>query len=426
MTKQDGGCFLDFLFRKNTPINNVNTCLTAMIIEAVYNKRVEAADFILEQRFSPDLKYVDKNGNSLMHALVVLQTNNAKKALYVLIPEYKECLNKQNNEGYTPFSLCVKNKLHREASFMENNGAKRLCPQDKYVVTDYDISDVSPTLTYKTPSIFTKQYIDNFVHKDPQQSTVLRNSDFEDVIQTTVLRNLDFDKSKDSRQSTVLQKTDIDTLSDTITGEIMNYLEQKNNSSTVLADSTILQTDAPAYTETDQFVNRLLEELKRTPQQQQQGGGRSIFKGSRILTMDDPNQYNLSEGSKIVRKKVKKSKSKPKSKKQKKILKELERATANQKTKFLDEALEKILALLPVKDITTAKAIRAIINNKLKETHSTHTSLDRAAEALKLITQPYINSILKDTDTINKYKKFVSDSNTSTISNNMTPKKMKN
>jgi len=424
MTKQDGGCFLDFLFRKNTPINNVNTCLTAMIIEAVYNKRVEAADFILEQRFSPDLKYVDKNGNNLMHALVLLQTNNAKKALYILIPEYKECLNKQNNEGYTPFSLCVKYKLHREATFMENNGAKRLCPRDKYVVTDYDISDVSPT--YKTPSIFTKQHIDNFVFNEPRQSTVLQNSDFEDVIQTNVLRNLDFDKSKDLRQSTVLQKTDIDTLSDTLTGEIMNYLEQKNNSSTVLADSTILQTDVPSYTETDQFVNKLLEELKRTPQQQ---GGGSIFKGSRTLTMDDPNDRELSEGSKIVRKKVKKLKSKPKSKKskkQKKILKELERATANQKTKFLDEALEKILALLPVKDITTAKAIRAIINNKLKETHSTHTSLDRAAEALKLITQPYINSILKDTDTINKYKKFVSDSNTSTISNTMTPKKMKN
>jgi len=394
MTTQDGGCFFDFLFRKNTPINNVDTRLTAMIIEAISKNRFEAADFILEQKFFPDLQYVDANNNNLLHMLVLLKTDNSQKALNILIPKYKHIMNNQNQDGHTPFSLCVKHKLHKLANFMETYGATRVCPQDKLIMTDYDMSEIMPSNMNSIPSslaaIFTKQYIDE------PESTVLQQTIDTDAI--------------------------ADDLSDEITKEVFKVFtrpkQQKDSMSTVLApsvesSSVEAQLDTNLYTDTsepklDPNIKMLLEQLKG-----QKGGSRNnnVKSVRKIETKDPYEGRTLSENGVIPRKeKSKKSKkSKSSKKKSKKILKELLRATTNQKSKFLDEALEKILSLLPNKDTITAKAIRAIVNTRLKETQSTHTSLDRAAEALKLITQSYVNDILKDTKLLNKYKKIITD-----------------
>lgn len=399
MTTQDGGCFFDFLFRKNAPINNVDTRLTAMIIEAISKNRFEAADFILEQKFSPDLKYVDANNNNLLHMLVLLRTDNSQKALNILIPRYKHIMNNQNQDGHTPFSLCVKHKLHKLANLMETNGATRLCPQDKLIMTDYDMSEIMPSNMNSFPgsfaAIFTKQNIDENMFEP--ESTVLQQTIDTDAV--------------------------ADDLSDEITKEVFKVFtrpkQQNEYMSTVLAPSVEEPTDTNLYTNTnetnepklDPNIKYLLEQLKG------QKGGSNIKSVRKIETGDPYEDRTLSENGVITRKqKSKKTNSKKSkklkktnSKKSKKILKELLRATTNQKSKFLDEALEKILSLLPNKDTITAKAIRAIVNTRLKETHSTHTSLDRAAEALKLITQSYVNDILKDTKLLNKYKKIISD-----------------
>ena len=95
-------------------------------------------------------------------------------------------------------------------------------------------------------------------------------------------------------------------------------------------------------------------------------------------------------------------------KKSKNVLKELARSAAIQKKKFLDEALEKILAHLTDKDTIIAQAVRAILNNELKETHGAMTSLERAAELLKIITKQKVQDVLKKTKEIQKFKDYMS------------------
>jgi len=99
-------------------------------------------------------------------------------------------------------------------------------------------------------------------------------------------------------------------------------------------------------------------------------------------------------------------------KKSKDISKEISRATIDQKTKFLDEALAKIIVHVPSKDVVTAKAVRALLNTELKETKKELTSLDRASELLKIITESKINDILKKKADIQKIVDYINYKNT--------------
>src|SRR5579872_2113929 len=72
-TNQIGsGGFLDFLFPendKNKKITQNSAEFTKMIMSAIETGRYQAADFLLEQPFVPDLTVLNQKGESLMHLL---------------------------------------------------------------------------------------------------------------------------------------------------------------------------------------------------------------------------------------------------------------------------------------------------------------------------------------------------------------------
>jgi hypothetical protein len=75
-------------------------------------------------------------------------------------------------------------------------------------------------------------------------------------------------------------------------------------------------------------------------------------------------------------------------------MRKISRAVQNQKNKLHEETVEKILAHLPKKDKTLAKAVKAVIYNEVKEKHKELSGLDKAAEMLRLVTKAKIDEIL--------------------------------
>src|SRR5205814_4850980 len=68
--------------------------------------------------------------------------------------------------------------------------------------------------------------------------------------------------------------------------------------------------------------------------------------------------------------------------------------------KFHEEAEAKILSHLKTKDPLLAKAVKAIIYGKIKESQPEATGLDKAAKLLKEITTDNIDNALKQKDLI--------------------------
>jgi len=89
----------------------------------------------------------------------------------------------------------------------------------------------------------------------------------------------------------------------------------------------------------------------------------------------------------------------------------ISRATINQKNKFHEEAVEKIQALLPTKDVPTAKAVKAIIYDEIKQTKQNLSGLDRAAELLKAVTKKKVEEVLKQKELIKKIIEHIENRN---------------
>lgn len=133
-----------------------STEITELLMKAIDSGKNEAADFILEQKFIPDMTYVNEKKENLIHALVDARDRlkNADKALYQLIKDGQNAiaLNMPDINGVTPFVDAIKKGVINEddtpavkaikkgymklAEFMEKVGAQRIAPDDLEIMTD--------------------------------------------------------------------------------------------------------------------------------------------------------------------------------------------------------------------------------------------------------------------------------------------------
>jgi hypothetical protein len=269
------------------------------------------------------------------------------------------------------------------ANFMETHGATRICPHDKSIITDYEITEVPPqqnTIFIKQGHIMPiKTIVDAFKTRQHDE-TVLDNNDIVSPL-TDELTKLFAKSLMNIYNDTELAQT-IDTVNST------SKEDKKRTEPVEIHTNRNIDLDK---TSTDIYVDDLVKML-------QIGGAKS--KKTKKTTKKSKTVSKIKGRRTIIKVSNKK--------KSKNVLKELARSAAIQKKKFLDEALEKILAHLTDKDTITAQAIRAILNNELKETHGTMTSLDRAAELLKIITKQKVQDVLKKTKEIQKFKDYMS------------------
>ncbi|VBB18344.1 GATA zinc finger domain-containing protein 4-like [Yasminevirus sp. GU-2018] len=530
---QNGGKFLNFLFGGETSSEKSQTLtsteMTELVMRAIESGRYQAADFLLEQRFIPDMEYVNAKKENLINALVKARTNmqNADKALAQLIPKAKDALNVPDANGMTAFFNAVSRGFGDVAQFMEKYGAKRIAPSsDQRIVSEYDVSDkdtesaiyesqngrpvaievVKAPAGSQKPSIFAKP--EGSPASRMTQQVSIPDLSGDDTIAGIVKAFKTRSTASESDGSQIV-RTDAEVeprpartphaqqvnLNEQIRimKELMAKTGQKADESIrkittrsqppvgfvsqpqgdTIGESIVQQpiavknptADIDSNADSEVFVEALAEKLVgRSPtssfpqnaQMQQVAPINPVNPVSFDQQMPVSNlapinadmlaqqmqSANYASGQLVggARGKATKTGSKTGSTTKKTTskvvgkrqmvgfselsdnydmfggmsdneMRRISRASTNQKNKFHEEAVEKILAHLSKKDPMTAKAVKAIIYDEVKQANKEASGLDRAALLLKAITKEKVDKVLQQKDMIKKIVDYLEQKN---------------
>lgn len=389
---------------KNDTVNDTeansssNIDLTPLIIKSIDDENYQVADYLIAQRFTPNLQYVNKKKENLINVLINARNKmtNADKALMQLIPFDVSALNKPDANGVTPFFNAVKKGYNDLANYMENFGAKRISPSKELdIVTDKENDN-------GTTSAFT-------INLD----TVTENPQY------------NFEQSKSSIFSKPVNENTIDQ-KNTAISDIVKAFKTKSDNSTELAN-TIDIGDIGTEQHTDTYnifdaktknVKSSLENLKNLINAKAKSN--NIFQNpldgiQKNVTNTDDIIDNLADrlaGAQTGG---------AKSNKHKDDLRKIARSVNKQKNEFHDSAVEKIYTLLPKnkQDKLTAKAVKSLIYNEIKTKNKELTGLDRASELLKAVSKDKVKEMLKNEKEIKQIIDYLSSkTNTTTESAN--------
>jgi hypothetical protein len=435
------------------------TEITKLIMDAIETGNNDAADFLMSRRFVPDLTYVNAQKENLLHILVKAkdQTKNAQNVLAQLVSNKanKDALNAQDIDGNTPLHVAVKKGYNAVAELIARAGAVRSAnKQDKIVMTDFDttqdfsrqmrddradkaaiiesdssgrpiVIDVSSSDPQRTSrqtdsrlsSIFSKptQYSDKARSESQNIADIVRafmtksstESDSRDItrtdmpsaaqVQESLKQRNPFDRLRPSFQSTA-----------TIPKVTVVNVPVSLNKDTSDERALTKLLEKGANTDTDTFSLEMAKQLSGQDNPLQKGGKRNAKKTKKITTKnnrivgtrhmisfseventnDYSYDYNNDRNNNFRFSDMSGGMSEDE-------MRNISRASNNQKNKFHEEAVEKILALLPTKDNMTAKAVKAIIYDEIKQSNQNLSGLDRAAELLKAVTKKKVEEALK-------------------------------
>jgi hypothetical protein len=441
---QAGGGFLDSLFNRSganpgtdpvtdpTSTGNNDTNMTALIMNALETGQTQVADFLLEKRFVPDMTIVDKNGNTFMHLLVDAadRSKNAGKALIQLIKNknYQDVLNKPNNKGNTPLHVAATKGFNDLVEFMTANGAIRsFNKEDLGVFTDYYVPESVKRAMYQ--------------HKDMIPSTDDMRSAYSNIR----------DKAADSVAAQQVNLASIFSKNPTIPGypvtrdeiaDIVKAFKTSNDQDSTVRDFT--RTEFPGSMFPDNItlpgqsrrINAPDSTLARAPDAvfvkpsstgtkvpmdnpesmtssafieqlaKQLAGNESMTGGAKnkrkTITTKNKIEKTSVTGNRIMRSFSEENWNDMLGGLSEDEMRNISRAASNQKDKFREEALEKILSHLPTKDVTLATAIRAVLYAEIKEKKKELSGLDRAAELMKIVTKKKVDEVLEQKDLLNQ------------------------
>lgn len=397
ITKQNGGGFIDDLFKNN---NSKFSNVSKMIIEASCNKSIEIIDYLLSQKFVPDLKAVDNDNNNLFHALIISHiygSKLSKKAIFYIlsnkdIKNKTYALNQKNKYGNTPLHYAIVAELDEIVTMMFANGAKKMKNADGYIpMTEIDGSNNNGNSNYDNYGISSTIGISD--NND--------NENYEEIIFRTELVQIDTSEDIKSDLENIIRnfQTDEETEMDFMTERSMvdnrrsseksifekNYDGKKSNS--IFSDGGEFMTDdLKKYIDDIRMGKQIGGRKKKIKSKKvnkiegfrnmKQFGGRKNDEIPESLTDED-----ITTSDNIVSS----------------DLRELAREANNQKSKLHEEALEKIMKHLDKKnkDIITAKTIKALIYGELKENEKELSALDRANELVKRSNEKNIKKMMK-------------------------------
>ena len=128
-----GGGFLDSLFGSNDKMVNY----TDLIMKAVDSVNYDAVDFLLSQKFVPDLYIHDRQKNNILHALAFsLNFSKYARMAFSIILETVPLvvLNHANKSQYTPLHYVVMGGDNELANHMITRGATRTETMDQFII----------------------------------------------------------------------------------------------------------------------------------------------------------------------------------------------------------------------------------------------------------------------------------------------------
>jgi hypothetical protein len=328
-----------------------------VVAECIINDILEKYDF------EPDV-----SGGNILHFLVRLsKTNeNANNILKKILTSthHKEIikiyLNQEDNSDETPLVIAINLGKHDLATLMISCGASRkLAGID--IVTDYDTSERNAVAIFARPVGEKRQITD--IPKGIENMIAAIVKDFKTMSELDTSPNI-FNSSA-------------------LPHHINVYVNNKP-----FIDPSKLNEDLAS----DKFIKIFASKLT--------GGGKKKSKknkkNKRKLKSYSEN-YSVNDNSEKSEKND--------------FMRRIARATNDQANKFHDEAIAKIKSLLPSNnnDEITAKAVKAIIYDEIKNTRKELTFLDKAAELLKAITKDKVADALSNKSRIKEIMKYIED-----------------
>lgn len=446
LKSQEGRGVFAYLFGENgsktqsDPKSNAN--MTELIVKAIDSGKEDVADFLLEQRFVPDMEYVNQKGENLLHALINAgdKMKHANQALAQLIADSRNkiYLNKQDNNGITPFYKAVQKGYMNVAKFMEDHGAKRITPNiNQFIETDREGIYDSARDTYDSAKNTAKTIFEKQVQTRPsvpfsvQSATNKGKSSIQDIVKQFKLSS---EPETELPQTVASQTENPEELAPKPTfsyRDVEKHVQKlselaKAKSKTGIPQITtksnpqILPVDPTLSSETfiNELASKLIDQSKDQSVQSAQSNlaqnpqpnlTQSIFGGAKSKPVKKitgkRNMVNFSEVSDAYLLGGMSDNE----------MRNIARAATSQKNKFHEEAIEKILANLPdpkdPSNAITARAVKAIIYDEIKQQHKDMSGLDRAAELLRSITKKNVSDVLKKKDLVKKIVDYLEDKN---------------
>ena len=375
ITNQNGGGFIDNLFNNN---NSNFANVSKMIIEASCNKSIEIIDYLLSQKFVPDLKVVDNDNNNLFHALIVSHIYGSKLSkrglLYILsnkdIKNKTSALNQKNKHGNTPLHYAIVAELDDIVAMMFANGAKKMKNSDGYI---------------------------------PMTEVDNNNNDFNEIVLRSELIQIDTNEDVKSDIENIIRnfQTEEETEMDFMTEKNM-VNNTKNEEVSIFEKNTDGTKSISIFGDDGEFMTEELKQYINDVRMGKQVGGKRKVKskkvnkiqGHRIMKQFGGNKNDetpnfLTDEDNITSDNITSTN-----------LQGLAREANNQKSKLHEESIEKIMKHLDKKnkDIITAKTIKALIYGEIKENKKELSALDRANELVKNSNEKVVKKMMKHKD----------------------------
>jgi len=399
------------------------------VLDAAKEKNFAVVEFMIDKGLISSYGVQDKDGNTLLHYLVVAPNPNLKLIEKIIKQSSsKSFVNKQNNDGDTPLILAVKSGQHDLCTALITSGADKSIKNKNGLHVDTETEEQFDDHKYNMPS---KTYKDHaHVSAEPlSRSSPLFEFQASPQAVGEILEPIKrlFNRSRQQAQLTSepapIQLTENQQRNPTETEEFIQKLQKQLNSN----GSNKMQYESNTE-ETLQRLNKFIgdNEVK------QSGGscGCGQSQDTEKLMSSFENYFGTQAGGKKSKKTSKKTLNKPKMTGTRKIKSyvdtnvssergtDLSRVINNQTSDMINRAVKNIQTILTDNkkdfkgidaDENTAKAIKAIIWKSLREKNpEMKSALDIAVEMEKLITKDYIKKIsakeIKEmSDTLHKH-----------------------
>ena len=388
------------------------------VLDAAKEKNFAIVEFMIDKGLISSYGVQDKDGNTLLHYLVVAPNPNLKLIEKIIKQSNsKSFVNKQNNDGDTPLILAVKSGQHDLCTALISSGADKSIKNKNGLHVDTETEEQFEDHKYNMPA---KTYKDHaHVSAEPlSRSSPLFEFQASPQAIGEILEPIKrlFNRSRQQTQLTSepapIQLSETQQRNPTETEEFIQKLQRQLNSNG--ANKTQYESNTE---ETIQRLNKFIGDNEVRQSGGSCGCGQS--QDTEKLMSSFENYFGTQAGG--IRKKSKQTKqtkktlNKPKMTGTRKIKSyidttvssergtDLSRVIHNQASDMINRAVKNIQTILTDNkkdfkgidaDENTARAIKAIIWKSLRENNpEMKSSLDIAVEMEKLINKDYIKKI---------------------------------
>jgi hypothetical protein len=389
---QNGG-FLDF------------TDYSKLLFEASEQKNWSALNFLIKSSEIKKIKYVDNNGQTILHHLVKHYKEDPQIASVINTiltrSDAKDLINIQDNNGNTPLHLAVIAGLDSLCDDFIKVGANKSIKNKAglYIESETETESRVPQTVNSpqsdnsgSPSVFiSKKDLDRSARKE------------DSVFVSNILNSLNNDKkSTDTSEAKGFTEFNI---SGPITKDNLSVKKNTYSEFSNLINTSEFIDDLVSKYNSKQIGGKKTRKLNTNSHLKSETG----MTMNKTSTVDIPssNTYEIEQSSETSERSEMSGRSE---------MSELSRMINNQATEIHERTIKKIMEIIKVSE-QEARTMKAYIYNEVKTQHPELNNFDRAVEMEKRITKEYLQKL--DTSKLKELSEVISSKQKERIQKNI-------